>query len=386
MVVFGGRPLKYMGSKQALLGGALGRALTRYTEPARPFVDLFAGSAAVGNYVAEETEAIVTSVDSQGYSSALALSVIDRAHAVDPNELAVNWIKKAQEAFDISLRDSRFAPMNWNKITNVRKARSLCRRAEAGFIVRDYGGHYFSPIQALAFESLLPPPDAPRDDIYWLQMGVIVRVASQVSASPGHTAQPFQPTEKLLPYIDSAWRRDVFALAESMLNEFAPRHAKRRGNAVIADANEYASKVPEGAVVFCDPPYSDVQYSRFYHVLEGISRGGWPAVSGAGRAPDLNLRASSRYSLKTASKQAFDELFQRLSERKATVLLTFPSGDASNGMDGDTVRALARRYFSVKSQLVPHTHSTLGGPANSKDGTRLARRPLNELLLVMMPK
>ncbi|WP_205473941.1 DNA adenine methylase [Nocardioides sp. SYSU D00038] len=374
-----------MGSKQALLNGALGRALLRHTEPGRPFVDLFAGSGVVGTFVAEKTDSVVTTVDCQSFSSALALSVIDRESAVDQGEIVADWLKRSREIFDERRSDLGFTDLDWTQPENVARSRMLCRDADAGFIVRDYGGHYFSPLQALALECLLPVKSVGVDDLYWLKMGVIIRTASRVSASPGHTAQPFQPTERLLPYIGAAWRRDVFVAAESILNALAPRFARRRGSAVVEDANDYAVRVPMDATVFCDPPYSDVQYSRFYHVLEGIARGGWPEVHGAGRAPDLPLRTSSRYSLRTASEKALDELLDGLRSRRATVLLTFPSGDASNGVSGDIARNLAKKYFKVRSQLLPHTHSTLGGPATAKTGSRMARRPLNELLLVMKP-
>ena len=49
-------------------------------------------------------------------------------------------------------------------------------------------------------------------------------------------------------------------------------HAKQIGASKVADANKAAHQVREGDLVFLDPPYSGVHYSRFYHVLETIAR------------------------------------------------------------------------------------------------------------------
>lgn len=379
-----------MGSKAALLNGPLGKALLANVHPSTQFTDLFAGSGVVGQFVAERCDVAVTSVDQQAFSRALSMSVIGRNHAIDPGELVASWLKPARENFDRLAEEADFGHRIAWTFDAVQKARALCEEwTEAGFIVRHYGGHYFSPAQSLALQCLLPDGELGRDATYWLKLGVVIRVASQVSASPGHTAQPFQPTTSLLPFIDAAWRRDVFAAAEVLLSALAPRHAQRRGKALLGDAATWAARVARGSTVFCDPPYSDVQYSRFYHVLEGIARGGWSGVNGAGRSPELALRSSSKFSYRSQSTQAITDLLEQLASREATVLFTFPAGEASNGMSGDGVRTLARRHFRVRGLRMPHTHSTLGGPAalaGAARNARNARKPIEELLLVMTPK
>ncbi|WP_442977826.1 DNA adenine methylase [Salinibacterium sp. CAN_S4] len=67
-----------------------------------------------------------------------------------------------------------------------------------------------------------------------------------------------------------------------------------KGRTIVGDGVKSATKkLAGGDSIFCDPPYSDAQYSRFYHVLEGIARGGWDQVLGAGRAPIGSDRPSS---------------------------------------------------------------------------------------------
>ncbi|WP_447648372.1 DNA adenine methylase [Microbacterium forte] len=163
----------------------------------------------------------------------------------------------------------------------------------------------------------------------------------------------------------------------------APRHAQVRGQAHASDAEVLAGVLSEGDVAFCDPPYSSVQYSRFYHVLEGIARGGWDNVSGAGRAPARSERASSDFSLRTAAVDSLAALLRVLRRRGCRVMVTFPNTDASNGLSAKRIAALAEADWHVTSTLVDSTHSTLGGRSQDPRG---GRRKLKEAVIVLRPK
>ena len=69
------------------------------------------------------------------------------------------------------------------------------------------------------------------------------------------------------------------------LNVISLQFASKKGSAVVADANATAKTLKAGDIAFIDPPYSGVQYSRFYHVLETVAKGECGVVSGTGRYP-----------------------------------------------------------------------------------------------------
>ena len=171
------------------------------------------------------------------------------------------------------------------------------------------------------------------------------------------------------------------------LSKLADIHALKRGSGGVGDANEFARRLRESDLVFIDPPYSGVHYSRFNHVLETIAQGECGVVSGVGRYPDAELRPRSRYSLKTESANALDELLQSVSVRGAKAILTFPNHDCSNGLSGEKVRQIAQQYFCIDEQIITSKFSTLGG--NNGDGNkpngRAARRDAQELVLVLRP-
>lgn len=74
------------------------------------------------------------------------------------------------------------------------------------------------------------------------------------------------------------------------------------------DSNELVRSV-KADVAFVDPPYNSRQYSRFYHVLEGIAKWDKPELSGvAMKPPTENMSEYSRIS----APQVFDDLIQHL--------------------------------------------------------------------------
>ena len=78
-----------------------------------------------------------------------------------------------------------------------------------------------------------------------------------------------------------------------------------------ADANILASSI-NADIVYIDPPYSSRQYSRFYHILENITKWEKPLLRGTAMKPPVENM--SAYCSNTA-KTAFSDLIERLSCR-----------------------------------------------------------------------
>lgn len=168
----------------------------------------------------------------------------------------------------------------------------------------------------------------------------------------------------------------------------SPYHAKKIGIARVMDANAAAKLVRKGDLVFLDPPYSGVHYSRFYHVLETLARGSCGTVSGTGRYPPQDERPRSKYSVSSEAKDALDKLLAQLARKKAKTILTFPQRKCSNGLSGKKVLEIASKYFEVESTFKRSRFSTLGGTidADGKGYGRKARQKTHELILTLTPK
>ena len=367
-----------------MLGNGLGEALHRSLQNAERVFDLFTGSAAVAWHVAEHYDKEVIACDLQRYSSVLAAAVVERTYAIADLTWLDAWMSNAAA----HLRERE----DWQSIeehqrtlgsTAVLCAAQAARSFDFGDqypISQAYCGYYFSPWQAAWIDALracLPLEDALR----LVSLAALIQAASRCAAAPGHTAQPFKPNETAGPFLVEAWRRDLPAIVRSRVADLAPRHSRVHGKAHCADALAIAKTVERGDLVFVDPPYSGVHYSRFYHVLESVAKGVVGDVTGAGRYPSRDKRPSSDFSVQTRSSGAFDTLLATLAGRGASVIITFPAGNASNGLSGDDVKAIAASHFEIAEEKVSSRFSTLGGDKKH----RAARKDADELILTLSP-
>ncbi|SEI52299.1 DNA adenine methylase [Streptococcus equinus] len=81
------------------------------------------------------------------------------------------------------------------------------------------------------------------------------------------------------------------------------------------DSNKLVRKV-SADIAFIDPPYNSRQYSRFYHVLEGIAKWDKPKLTGvAMKPPAENMSDYSR----SSAPEVFDDLIQNLNTKYIVV-------------------------------------------------------------------
>jgi adenine-specific DNA-methyltransferase len=376
--------MKYMGSKRAMLLNGLGALLEREIIGAGRFVDLFTGSAAVANHVAQKYDVPVIASDLQAYSVVLANAIIQRPRKLNWRKYWVNWHERAATLMR-SLPRIPVTPHDATKVS-VQKCRDWCANQSAFKITSAYGGHYFSPRQAIWIDALratLPKNKACRN----VALAALIQAASQCAAAPGHTAQPFQPTKTAKKFLKEAWSRSVVRRTKVVFIRLAESAARKEGRATIVDANLLAKKLRKSDLVFIDPPYSGVHYSRFYHVLESIARGRSGKVTGAGRYPEERYRPRSRYSLQSEAKGALDNLLKTIAGRGSKIILTFPNHKCSNGLSGKMVCKVARAHFVVNRKTVASRFSTLGGTSDNRrdEGGRAARHYASELVLTLTP-
>jgi adenine-specific DNA-methyltransferase len=375
--------MKYMGSKRLMLQNGLGERLAEMCSGEVRFVDLFSGSGAVSWHVAEKYGIETIAVDLQLYSKILAEAVLARTTAIDSSGLWTRWLERAMGVRGI--KQWRGPVRLTHKV--VQDMRAWCESKSTLPITQAYGGHYFHPDQTLWMDRLrmcLPKREPHRT----VALAALISAASTVAASPGHTAQPLRLKRATKHYIEEAWQKDVPTTVETALERICARYAIVKGRGVVQDANEFALSLGENDVVFIDPPYAGVQYSRFYHVLESIAAGSHVNVTGAGRYPPRSLRPQSRFCKKRTSAEALKELLSRISHQGSRAILTFPEGECSNGLSGKAVRECANEFFSLKAKYVDSRFSSLGGRKEPTEGakTRMPRMPVREMILLLDPR
>ena len=376
--------VKYMGSKRTLLAKGLTGVIASQATVAGRFVDLFCGAGSVSCFAATELGQRVLACDLQEYAVVLVRAVIARTAPLDARLVEEKWLGAARRRLARSRLWARAKLLDGsNDQTDVwqRNAQDFCDAHGAdpwSLVLRCYGGHYFSPTQALSLDAMISTlPERPSDKDVCLASVIVA--ASCCAASPGHTAQPFKATKTAGRYLRDAWRRDPFYYARNALGRLCSLYTRLPGETLLGDANDVAAQLKDNDLVFLDPPYSSVQYSRFYHVLETIARGSCDVVEGVGRYPRPSERPKSSYSQKSRSEAALKDLLGKLSSNGCTVVLTFPGRECSNGLSGRKVEEMAGRFFRVDCKPVKTKFSTMGGNKIN----RTARNNLEEFIMVL---
>jgi len=374
--------MKYMGSKRGMLSNGLGELLLAEASTVGRFHDLFSGSAAVAQFVASSVPVPVSASDLQLFSVVLSEAFLLRNAPLDWKDVWGLWLKRAQRRY----AQVQIPTFRGTLAKQVEAMRRWCDRQIELPITHAYGGHYYAADQAVWFDCLRQ--SLPRDSRESaVALGALVQTASRCAAAPGHTAQPFQPTESAGRYLSDAWAKDVCMLVKRSLEDLSGRFSKRIGSAIQCNAIDALDRTRPGDLVFMDPPYSGVHYSRFYHVLETIAAGACIDVSGVGRYPPSSMRPRSDYSMKSRAPGAMSHLLERAARARVHVVLTFPDHLCSNGLSGEMLRHIGKQYFTVSEKVVDSKFSTLGGTSGKAPsaGARAARMNARELILLMKP-
>ncbi|MGZ9570981.1 DNA adenine methylase [Alcaligenes nematophilus] len=375
-----------MGHKGKLLP-ILGEILISESAGACRIADPFCGSGAVSWFLAQSVEKAIYSSDLQSFAAVRAAAVVTRTNELDADSIIQSWFHAARKIVNSivikfpnakkSIQPELVTASDIRPL--VLRSRKFCQsvlpplleKIRGNFpMTNAYGGHYFSPMQALELDALrltIPSSISERNAC----IAALVDAASRCAASPGHTAQPFQPTETAARFIMEAWNRDIWQITAQALRSIACTHAQVKGKAIVGDYQDCIRSLEPGDLVFADPPYSDVHYSRFYHVLETLARGAEVNVSGVGRYPPISERPSSSFSRRGEAHRAAQALIEACASQDVGLVLTFPSEGASNGLTiADFVRLGTGKFSSIETHEVRSTFSTLGGSSASRGGRK----------------
>ena len=136
------------------------------------------------------------------------------------------------------------------------------------------------------------------------------------------------------------------------------------------------NNIEDNSIVYADPPYQFVHYSRFYHALETLVKYDYPVVEHKGRY--RNDRHQSPFCIRTKVAPAFSLMFERIYQHRSTLVLSY----SDNGMISmNELMHMAQNQFQnydVFEREIDHTHSTMG---RQKDKSRLVK----ESLLICRP-
>lgn len=247
-----------------------------------------------------------------------------------------------------------------------------CRARSPHLFATTYAGTFFGVKQSIEIDSIITALRAASaegkigaDGLRW---GTIAlgRALLKVANSTGHFAQYLKPKRETYRRYIALRKRSLWAEWLSSLAAFSPigdAEWRKRNKAFNQDSLSLIPRLarsnPGVGVIYADPPYTDDQYSRFYHVLETLILYDYPKVTGAGLYRPA--RFQTPFSLLSKAPMALLNLIEACANTGADLVMSYPT-DGLASKAGADIRAILRKYFRRVEvcRSMPHKHSTFG--------------------------
>lgn len=246
-------------------------------------------------------------------------------------------------------------------------------RSHYALFSQQYGATYFGLRQSMQLDSIryaidqtAGPEDADRFGMRAWMLAALGGAMLRTANSTGHFAQYLTPRLENFHRVLPKRRRSLTRAFSSELHNVRPAgdDGWRAQNKVYrADACALLRRVArEGvppAVIYADPPYTDDQYSRFYHLLDTMIIYDYPKTNGKGRYRDGRFVSDWSLSAKVAS--SFETLAQLSSAVGCALMVSYPD----NGLlknSSQAIPEILRRHYRSVDLLHSQTfqHSTMG--------------------------
>ncbi|HEV7350972.1 DNA adenine methylase [Telluribacter sp.] len=362
--------LKYMGSKREILDFVLG-AMEALNVESTWFCDLFAGTGVVGASLKGKYN--IHTNDIQQYSSVLSRTYLCDLQSSVPY-IRLKEIKKQAEKLIAEVKTEypklKFDYQNirdYKQVTELEKAQQklIDKDFDIGFhlFTKYYSGTYWSFEQCLWIDSLRCVAEMYQGrPEYFAIMSSLISAMSYVTQSTGHYAQYRDVTTDNINDILIYRNRSLWTYFERKFNELIISlngSPIREYKVTTMDYLDCLRVIEEGSIVYADPPYQSVHYSRFYHALETLVKYDYPVVEHKGRY--RNDRHQSPFCKKTTVNKAFNALFHAIKKKKAHLALSY----SDTGMISlEHIQRLGQNSFgsqyTVQVLEKDHIHSTMG--------------------------
>lgn len=351
--------VKYMGSKTEVLD-LIEKGFNFLQRDYDNVCDLFAGSATLSG--ALRNEAKVISNDVQMYSSVFANTYLNNYNwdtYPDIEEICAKVESRVRKFNDyFSQYNERFS-YNRNFTLEELNAleeeqRDLVRKSDWDkfdkyyLFVKNYSGTYWSYDQCIWIDSFRCVIDEYKADAAYfnLLLACLIYAMAYNSQSTGHYAQ------YRIPENDSSKEDILIYRRKSVVDFFVRKYYELRN--YLQEPNSYDFEtcslkdveclniIPERSLVYADPPYCFVHYSRFYHVLETLVRYDYPEVKYKGRY--RTDRYQSNYCIKTEVIEAFCNMFEGIRKSHSDLVLSYTNSNTNTVDFRSLLRACCEKF------------------------------------------
>lgn len=363
--------IKYMGSKRNILDFVI-QAISDHYKGGH-LCDLFAGtsilSGALGKLVPMHTN------DIQEYSSILAKTYLSNYEwAGYGNDILEEIVDKASRyTLEVKMKYPELSfsyagKMPIQKFVELEKAQQALIDFDFGKVshylfMKNYSGTYWSFEQCLWIDAIKSVAEEYKETfLYYVILSSLMYAMSYNSQSTGHYAQYRDATNKSSKLDILIYRqREILPYFKNKFEQLKSYLGENKANHLVTslDYGDCLDLIEPETLVYADPPYAFVHYSRFYHALETLVKYDYPEVDYKGRY--RMDRHQSPFCKRTEVNNAFSLLFNKIKEKRANLILSY----SNTGMITlNEIKVLAETLFdsiyTISVRMVDHTHSTMG--------------------------
>ena len=348
--------LNYQGNKSSLMP-FISENIKKYISQEDTICDIFSGSGSVGSFLKDDYTIIANDVEEYAaiISSALlntpSKSKLLEAKEIFLNSFKLNLNKKllinetliANERTLINEKNSlklselySSVPTIWNKLDNSITVDKLKNNNNYDLFFRYYSGTYFGIEQSICIDSIIK---SIHDFNNRIEQNVLFSclfyaMKETVFSKDGHMAQPLNIKKNAVRHLKQR-SKSVFLYFLKKLEEFIDsaciKEVYSRNKIYNKDLTDLLADESFNSLdikmIYADPPYTDMQYSRYYHLLNTAAKYDYPipTISRGQYTKGLYTegRNQSDLSKRSTAKLKLQELFNYCKKKNIVLVLSY---------------------------------------------------------------
>lgn len=367
--------INYQGSKKNLLE-FIHDNLDQYINEKDVILDVFAGTSSVA-YSYKRTN-VVYANDAEVYASTMARALLydynDSFVELDKVKKAFLGYKNPDSRYDfwIDVEKKAIVEENIEELVKLYSeiptiwengSKWFSSRDEYSLFVKYYSTSYFGIKQARDIDALryaIEKVGGISKDVYLAALFYAMKEC--VLSKDGHMAQPLD-LRKNKSRVFRLRTKDIYTLFLQKMDEFSSDsfvHSVGENkvyNSNFEDLINDAECLKDVTVIYADPPYTDMQYSRYYHILNTVVEYDYPDVTKNGEKYTKGLylenRFQSQLSQKSKCLKSMEKLISFSNKNNITLVISFayPKDVTVQKtdryvMDIEDLIDLCKRYYS----------------------------------------
>lgn len=381
--------LNYQGNKASLLE-FIDKNIKEYISDGEKICDIFSGSGAVGAYLQNSYSVIAN--DAELYSYIISSALLNTPNFEELVNLKTIFnIKykqnlkqclKGQEEFiseericiknqdnDALVRLYSSFPTIWNDLDNTINPSFLRKKNNYNLFQHYYACTYFGIEQAVTIDCAIKTihdicVSESNSNVLWSCL--FFAISEIVFSKDGHMAQPLsidknsarhikQRSKTMMSFFEK--KLEEFVVKSSQKNKVSNQPIYNKDVVDLLDDESFANQ--DIKLIYADPPYTDMQYSRYYHLLNVAAQYNYPEPTKINGVFTKGLytegRNQSDLSKRSTAKNVLQKLMNYCNKNNIVLALSYayPKNITKQKTDRYTVSieelvAMAKETFGNK--------------------------------------